>query len=334
MLKKIAFLALGLTSSVLAAQNGPGQADHAAPAPAAAAPVKAPPMPFGIVGQPGGSGPMPAVAEYLREMPSHGFYRPARLPDGALPIVLWGNGGCRDDSLSAAQFLREVASHGYFVVVAGPPRVERSVGPAAVPAAPPPADRAAQLERRGRDATSPSQILAGLDWAIARNADPKSPLYRHLDPSRIAVMGHSCGGLQAMRISADPRIKATVLFNSGIFPTAVEGDPESALSVAKSELGKLHAPIAYIIGGPGDIAWPQAIDDAMRVTHVPLFFAHSPAGHSGTFWTAPNGGEYGVIARHWLDSQLKGNTAAGAYFKGPECGLCKVVGWTVPRPLW
>jgi len=317
MTRKLALLAFALCGTALSAQDLQPQTE---------------PKPFGVVSAPSGTGGAPAIAEYVPAMPLHTFYRPEKLPKKAMPILLWGNGGCRDNGLSAAAFLREVSSHGYFVVVAGPPRDERRpTGPMPQPGVVPPPDRGAQLAKRGPDATSPEQILAGLDWALAQNTDASSPLYRHLDPARIAVMGHSCGGLQTMRISADPRIKASVLFNSGIFN--VSSDGVSALSVKKAELDKLHAPVAYIIGGPGDIAWPQAIDDAARIVHVPVFFAHSPVGHGGTFWAAPNGGDYGRIAVNWLDYHLKGNKRAGAMFRGRDCGLCKEPGWSVPRPL-
>jgi dienelactone hydrolase len=319
MFRKTSAVALALAATALTAQTPPPKAD---------------PQPFGTIGAPAGSGAYPAVVHYLPAMPNNAFYHPATMPRAKLPIVMWGNGGCRDDSLSAAAFLREVASHGYFIVVAGPPRTERAPGPppaqAQVMLNTPP-DRQTQLARRGPDATSPEHIVAGLDWAVTQNADPKSPLFGRLDTRQIAVMGHSCGGLQAMRISSDPRIKATVLFNSGVFADAVEG--VSALSVSKAELAKLHAPIAYIIGGPTDIAWPQAIDDTARITHVPLFFAHSNIGHGGTFWTAPNGGDYGRIATAWLDWHLKRKASAGAMFRGRNCGLCKTAGWTVPRVL-
>lgn len=319
MIRTLAAMALALTAMPLDAQTSP--------------PPKADPKPFGIIGAPGGSGATPAVAEYLPAMPDHTFYHPAVMPKERLPIVLWGNGGCADNSLSAAQFLREVSSHGYFIVVPGPPRSERALSapvrmtePLAVDP-----DRSAQIAKRGPDATSPEQILAGLDWVTKQNADPKSPWFGKLDPARVAVMGHSCGGLQSIRISADPRIKATVVFNSGVFNNPMEG--RSALSISKQELLKLHAPIAYIIGGPADIAWPQAIDDGARIVHVPVFFAHSPVGHGGTFWTAPNGGDYAVIARKWLNFHLKGRVKDGLYFRGRNCGLCTKTDWSVPRPL-
>ena len=320
-LRSLAIAPLTLVASTLAAQP---------------AEQKAPPQPFGVIGAPAGTGAFPAVTEYLAVIPDHTIYRPAVLPKAKVPIVLWGNGGCRDNSLSAAAFLREVSSHGYFIVVPGPPRTE--VRPAPPPGGAtsslPPAtapDRETQLARRGPDATSPEQVIAGLDWAIAQNANPQSPFYRRLDPSRVAMMGHSCGGLQTIRVSADPRIKASVMFNSGVFNVATAG--RSALSVTKDELDRLHAPIAYIIGGPSDIAWPQAIDDAARIVDVPVFFGHSNVGHGGTFWSAPNGGEYAQIAVNWLDFHLKGKAAAGSMFRTRNCTLCRKPGWTVPRPL-
>lgn len=319
LLRTLAAAAFALSAGTLAAQDTE---------------PKVPPQPFGVIGAPAGTGAYPAVAEYLASFPDHAIYRPAVLPRAKLPIVLWGNGGCRDNSLSAAAFLRELSSHGYFIVVPGPPRTESRPAPPPGGASRPidtAPDREAQLARRGPDATSPEQIIAGLDWAIGQNANPQSPFYRKLDPSRVAMMGHSCGGLQTIRVSADPRVKASVLFNSGVFNIPNAG--RSALAVSKDELAKLHAPIAYIIGGPSDIAWPQAIDDAARIVHVPVFFGHSNIGHSGTFWAAPNGGLYAKIAVNWLDFHLKRKAAAGAMFRGRRCGLCRTDGWTVPRPL-
>ncbi len=104
-------------------------------------------------------------------------------------------------------------------------------------------------------------------------------------------MGHSCGGLQAIRVSADPRVSTSMIFNSGV----LNGGPasgRSGIQVTKDELSKLHAPVAYITGGPTDIAHPNAVDDVSRIDGPPLFFAYNGIGHGGTFRVAPNGGDY------------------------------------------
>lgn len=59
----------------------------------------------------------------------------------------------------------------------------------------------------------------------------------------------------------------------------------------------------------------------------------APAG-SAVPAKAPSQILTGLDWGRWPDLQLKGTASDGAYFKGPDCGLCKVPGWTVHRPLW
>ena len=92
-----------------------------------AAPLAAQPAATGVIGPPAGTGGMPAIAEGRADAPGYTLYRPARWPAARLPLVLWGNGGCRDNGLSASHFLREIASHGYVVIANGAPRDERPV---------------------------------------------------------------------------------------------------------------------------------------------------------------------------------------------------------------
>lgn len=274
-----------------------------------------------IVGEPAGTGGMPAVAEARADAPGYTLYRPAQWPGERLPLVLWGNGGCRNNGLSASHFLREIASHGYLVIANGAPREERPVL-ASLPPANGPRPVGAPPPRAAADETQTSQLLGAIDWVA------NSDLARHVDKSRIAVMGHSCGGLQALAAAADPRIDAVVVFNSGVYIRA--GSGLSGVSIAKDDLKKLHTPVAYILGGPDDIAYPNGSDDVRQIAHVPVFFANSSIGHGGTFGLA-NGGDYSRIGLAWLDWQLKGSTVAGAMFVGPDCGLCKDPTWTIVR---
>ena len=39
----------------------------------------------------------------------------------------------------------------------------------------------------------------------------------------MAVMGHSCGGIQALAVAADPRIKLVVNWSGGLFVTPPKG---------------------------------------------------------------------------------------------------------------
>lgn len=274
-----------------------------------------------VIGAPAGNGGTPAIAKARADAPGYTFYRPAKWPKKRLPLVLWGNGGCRNNGLSASHFLREIASHGYVVIANGAPGEERPVL-AALPPANGPRPTGAAPPRATPDETQVSQLLGAIDWA------EKSDLARRVDFSRIAVMGHSCGGLQALAAGADPRVDAVVAFNSGVYVRA--GSGLSGVGIVKDDLTKLHTPVAYIIGGPDDIAYPNAADDVARIAHVPVFHANSPVGHGGTFQMA-NGGDYGRIGAAWLDWQLKGSKAAGAMFAGTDCGLCKDKTWTVVR---
>lgn len=274
-----------------------------------------------VIGEPAGTGGMPAVAEARGDAPGYTVYRPAQWPEARLPLVLWGNGGCRNNGLSASHFLREIASHGYLVIANGAPQEERPVQ-AALPPANGPRPNGAPPPRATADETQVGQLLGAIDWVAGSDLAP------HVDTSRIAVMGHSCGGLQALAAGADPRVDAVVAFNSGVYVRA--GSGLSGVGIGKDDLKKLHTPVAYILGGPDDIAYPNGSDDVARIAHVPVFYANSPVGHGGTFGLA-NGGDYGRIGAAWLDWQLKGSKAAGAMFTGAACGLCNDKTWTIVR---
>ncbi|WP_338446394.1 hypothetical protein V5F89_00945 [Pelagerythrobacter marensis] len=301
--RSIFAIALALASVPLSAANG----DDPAP---------------GAIGGAAGTGGYPAVAEVRAEAPQYTIYRPGTMPDEALPLVLWGNGACRDNGLSAAHFLREVASHGYVVVANGRARSERpasrSVQPIPASAIPPPT--------RSADETSVAGLLAGIDWAQAANSDPDSPFYGRIATDRIAVLGHSCGGLQAIAAGTDPRIDTVIALASGVYVR--ERDGRSGVDVGKDDLARLQGPIAYILGGEEDIAYANGMDDFARIDHVPVLAASLPVGHGGTF-SQFDGGDWARVSVHWLDWQLKNDANAGLWFIGENCRLCTTFGWDV-----
>jgi dienelactone hydrolase len=288
---------LALAASV-AAQPGPA-ADEAPLAP-------------GFVGQPGGGGATPAIVQTRADLHTHTLYRPVTLPEAPMPLLVWGNGGCSNYGLAHEQFLRHIASHGYLVVALGYAWRQTAL---------------AEAEGEPRDATDVAQMDEAMSWAAARNADPADELFGHIDTSRIALAGHSCGGLQAIKMSADPRVTTSMIFASGVYNRP---GGRSRIQVSKDELLNLHGPIAYFTGGPDDIAHANASDDVTRIAHVPVFFGWLPVGHGGTFAEA-NGGEWARGAVAWLDWQLRGQADAAQTFQGEGCGLCRSEGWTVER---
>lgn len=299
--------------------------------PTIAAADKEAPAPPGPIGDPTGNGAWPAIAESRADAPGYTIYRPADMPAEPLPLVLWGNGGCRDAGLTASHFLREIASHGYVIVANGAPRGERPVktgipgedavgAPApTLPLTPP---------RREPDETSTGQLLAAIDWAAAANGRTGDDLEGHVDTTRIAVMGHSCGGLQALQAGADPRVDTVVAFASGVYVR--RGSGLSGVDITKADLVRLHTPVAYVLGGPTDIAYANGMDDFDRIGHVPVMAASIPVGHDGTLSYAA-GGDWALVGTAWLDWQLKQDEAARHWFVGPDCRLCVSPEWTIQR---
>lgn len=291
--------------------------------------------PPGFIGAAAGNGPWPAVAQSRADLRTHTLYRPVDLPESPLPVLLWGNGGCSDNGLGHSYFLREIASHGYLVVALGYATSERPLegsAPPTPPPAPPAArDNTAPPPDLPPDATRVEQHYYALDWLAQRNADLLDELHAHVDLTRIAVAGHSCGGLQAIKTAADPRIDTAMIFNSGVYNAGYRGI--SGINVSKDELANLHGPVMYITGGPTDIAHVNSVDDVSRINHVPVFFGWLPVGHGGTFWKADDGAEWADVAVHWLNWQFRGDTGAGRWFTGADCTLCQAGEWTVERTI-
>jgi hypothetical protein len=303
---------------------------------------------------PMGTGPFPAIMEQDPGLPTHTEYRPADLAalgSQKLPIIAWGNGGCFNDGGGFRNFLTEIASYGFLAVAVGPirpagwaraimppmpPGAGGQPGAPPLPPAPPPGGAqpgGAQPRVLPPDASSKSsQLIDAINWAIAENSRKGSRYYGRLDTTHIAVMGQSCGGLQAIAVSADPRVTLTVIWNSGLFatpPTLPPGVPPME-NITKDALNKLHAPIFYFTGDQAnDIAYANGMDDFNRIDKVPAFHAYKDGlPHIATYFQ-PNGGEMGKIAVALLTWQFKGDSEAAKMFVGPDCTLCRDPKWHV-----
>lgn len=275
-----------------------------------------------------GSGPYKAVMTPAPGLPTHTLYRPSDLGavTGKLPVVAWAEGACANEGNRFRWFLSEIASHGYLVLAIGP------IGPQDKeiwrPDAPQPAVGAAP-QKLPPPATHSAQLIDAINWAIAENDRAGSPYFHRLDTGKIAVMGMSCGGAQAIEASADPRVATSVMWNSGLFPGETTMGGGKALT--KDDLKLIHAPVAYISGDESDVAFVNANDDFQRLDQVPAFRAYRRmTGHGGTYGEV-DGGDFGKVAVAWLNWRLKGDADAGRMFAGPQCGLCANPAWVVKR---
>lgn len=256
----------------------------------------------------GGTGPYSAIMLTEKTLPTHTVFRPKDLSvfgkKQKLPIIAWGNGACNNSPFEHVNFLSEVSSFGFLVVAIGPKPLEGE-----------------QVNAKSKS----SQLTDAIDWAIAQNSDKNSPYYNKIDVTKIAVSGMSCGGLQTLEVSSDPRISTVVVYNSGIFNTPGNGISNMP-NLAKDNLKKIHTPTLYMLGGEKDIAYANGMDDYKQINHVPVFVANMDVGHGGTYGQ-PHGGEFAKLATDWYKWQLKGDKDAGKTFTGNTPGLSK-------NPVW
>ncbi len=286
-----------------------------------------------------GSGPYKAVMEMDTGLPDHTIYRPedmSGLSGVTLPLVIWGNGACANAGNSFSNFLTDISSYGFVAIALGPIVERAAAGPPPPPAAAAPAPRPSiqqsadttQLPRNlPPAATHPSQMLDAIKWATAENDRADSKYYKHLNTGKIAVMGQSCGGVQAIEVAADRRVTTAMVWNSGLF--AQPSNMGGGKTLSKKDLDSIHVPMAYISGDSTDIAHNNANADFEYIKSIPVFRAwERGVGHGGTY-NQPNGGEFAGIGVAWLNWQLKGDRRAALMFRGPDCGLCVNPKWVV-----
>lgn len=247
-----------------------------------------------------------AIHETDARLSGHTIYRPQNLGAVAdlMPIVVWGNGACRADGTWFQEFLQPLSAHGVLVIASGEPG--------------------------GSGSTTSEMLIDAMDFAVAENSRAGSKYQGKLDVDNITAMGQSCGGLEAIDASSDPRVDSTILWNSGIFASGGIG------GVGKDALNELHGPVAWLNGGPSDIAYSNAQDDYQRVpSRVPAVFgAYGDVGHMAMFTDPAIEREIVGVAADWLDATLYDNAQARAEFVGGNCGLCSGTQWEMESKNW
>ena len=276
-----------------------------------------------VVLEEGGTGPYKAVMYEVEGFGEHTVFAPKDLSvfnaKNALPVLVWGNGGCANSPRGHEKFLNDIASYGYIVLATGiMPKQD--------------APRGMGMGFGGNQSRSEQQVES-MDWAFAQNADKNSPFYQKIDTKNICISGMSCGGLQALFNCFDERVTSIMICNSGLFeqPEGGEGPRMPGMpNVPKDKLKEIHCPIIYILGGESDIAYVNGMDDFKRIEHVPAIAVNLPVGHGGTY-NQPHGGEFAIVARAWLDWQLKGDQEASKMFVGDSPAILQRKDWTIVK---
>ncbi|MBO5185762.1 MAG: alpha/beta fold hydrolase [Prevotella sp.] len=188
----------------------------------------------------GGSGLFKAIAVKEATMPDFVVYRPkdllhAHARCGALPILLFGNGGCADTSVGYERMLNEVASHGYIVVAIG--------------------EMQGRIDDWPTGQTESSELMRGLELMLQLNRMKGTEYYHFIDTTRIAAAGHSCGGAQVLCNAGDPRLKTYPILNAGM------GDMELARAFRRKGI-----PFSmFVDDGEHNGKWVQpALEDAIK----------------------------------------------------------------------
>ncbi|CAN8101304.1 unnamed protein product [Discula destructiva] len=251
----------------------------------------------------GGSGPYKSYYFEDAGLVNHTLYQPLQSAFGTdslkLPVIVWGNGACAAQGLKFRGFLGEIASQGALLIATGAAFTDPETATAdAVNATAGQTDPADATVLAGEN---PQALVDAVDWVVA-NAG--KGLYAHVDASRIAVWGQSCGGLEAYHLAQDPRVNHLAIFNSG----------QLVANASEAVADSVTKPIFYFLGGPTDIAYANGeLDYSNLPATTPAFLSNHALGHSAGF-DSLNAGIVGVAGTHLMQWLLQGNETAKAWF--------------------
>lgn len=327
----------------------------------------------------GGTGPYKSVAVGDESLPTHIIYRPQNLKaaveknGGKLPVIVYANGACVNNSLEMSRLLSEVASYGYVVLAIGPYEEYsdekfynqwKGVVKGSYPSTKEVlvmgnGERVFAYTEEEREAQRVAREEAR---KAAEAAAKKAPKKKNAAPAPAPFRTYPKQMLEALDWITDQAASKTSEYYhmvdldkvaamgqscGGAQTLAVAHDPRiktcvmlntgigenSMQGVDKNCLESLHTPMFYMIGGPVDIAYKNAQGDYDNIKDLPIVMANSLDGHSGTYYEK-NGGPYAVAARKWLDWQLKGKVGESAMFLDDEYEAKFYPAWTFVRKNW
>ena len=205
----------------------------------------------------------PALTSGSSPVPYRGYYR--------MPLVLFAPGYAMDYQ-NYMPLIDAMTSAGYVVVGVNFPRTS-----------PPAAGGLYEADILHQ----PGDISAAISWALAANNTSSSPLYELIDPSEIAITGHSDGGDTVLATAyntccRDSRPKAVVVFSGAELPTypgsyfpagvsvpllVVQGSADTVNPPAASQQIYAQAP------SPKYLLWLQGADHLVAYTQTSSYEA-------------------------------------------------------------
>jgi len=221
------------------------------------------------------------------------LYYPATLGAGGFrhPIITWGNGTNATPALYPG-VLNQLASWG-FVVIAS---TSTATG-------------------------TGNEILAAVDYLVARNDDPASLFYQKLDTGKIGAAGHSQG--------AGGSVRATFASN-GLVRTVVPialPDPVWASPGHEFDISQLTVPVLFL-GGVNDffISPPRTL--TTYYNQVPGAAAKASLKNAGHNTIQNTGGGFLGYLTAWFMYHLQDDVTARAAFAGSSPELNGNTKWS------
>jgi len=266
-----------------------------------------------------GTGKYPAHWFAEPSLPKHTVYAPKNPPANLkTPLLVWGNGGCMNSGISMAPLLLELASHGVTVISNGIAPKDRSAAPPSL------------MQALANGQTQKENLMGhAIDWAEKQKGNPQ---WAHLDLTKIAAGGQSCGGMEAAAMALDKRVTTIGMFNSGssIPGKGGKGGKGKGLAIPNGGVipngSAFKVPTFFFLGGPSDMsnAKNNRDYDAMPAG-VPAWAGdYESKGHAGTYMVK-YAGTYGTLAGHWLKWVFFGDKESADFFKTDKAAAA---GWT------